>query len=74
MINNNTKKYRGGLGGSAPPSPGKPFKKSPSLITWRLIETKMPWGVLFLLGGGFTLAKCLQTSGLSIMLVAQLNK
>jgi len=55
-------------------APGKPFKKSPSLITWRLIETKMPWGVLFLLGGGFTLAKCLQTSGLSIMLVAQLNK
>jgi len=50
------------------------YKKSPSLITWRLIETKMCWGVLFLLGGGFTLAKCLQTSGLSIMLVAQLKK
>ena len=55
-------------------SSGQPFKKSPSLITWRLIETKMCWGVLFLLGGGFTLAKCLQTSGLSIMLVTQLNK
>ena len=26
------------------------YKKSPSLITWRLIETKMCWGVLFLLG------------------------
>ena len=51
-----------------------PFKKSPSLITWRLIETKMCWGVLFLLGGGFTLAKCLQTSGLSLMLVKQLTK
>ena len=51
-----------------------PFKKAPALITWRLIETKMCWGVLFLLGGGFTLAKCLQTSGLSLMLVKQLKE
>ena len=56
------------------PVDGQSFKKSPSLINWRLIETKMCWGVLFLLGGGFTLAKCLQTSGLSLMLVAQLKK
>ena len=33
------------------------LKNSPSLITWRLIETKMCWGVIFLLGGGFALAK-----------------
>ena len=38
------------------------LKNSPSLITWRLIETKMCWGVIFLLGGGFALAKVLQTS------------
>ena len=33
------------------------LKNAPSLITWRLIETKMCWGVIFLLGGGFALAK-----------------
>ena len=75
---------------------GSRLTKSPALITWRLIETKMCWGVLFLLGGGFTIAKVmmmmikmmimmmimmimtmfkgLQTSGLSTMLVTQLNK
>lgn len=53
---------------------GESFKNSPSLITWRLIETKMCWGVLFLLGGGFALAKALQSSGLSSLLVLQLSK
>jgi len=52
---------------------GKAFKNSPALITWRLVETKMCWGVLFLLGGGFALAKALQSSGLSILLVEILN-
>ena len=33
------------------------LKNAPSLIAWRLIETKMCWGVIFLLGGGFALAK-----------------
>merc|ERR1711874_590824 len=47
---------------------------SPSLITWRLIETKMCWGVIFLLGGGFALADASQKSGLSTLLISQLNK
>jgi len=59
-----------------------PFKKmtpgcltnSPSLITWRLIETKMCWGVIFLLGGGFALAAASQHSGLSSLLVQQLER
>ena len=29
---------------------------SPSLINWKLVETKLPWGVIFLLGGGFALS------------------
>ena len=49
-------------------------QNSPSLITWRLIETKMCWGVIFLLGGGFALADASQKSGLSTLLVTQLNK
>lgn len=33
-------------------------------MTWKVIETKMPWGLIFLLGGGFaisrgTVASCL---------------
>jgi len=50
------------------------IQNSPSLITWRLIETKMCWGVIFLLGGGFALADASQKSGLSTLLVTQLNK
>jgi len=50
------------------------IQNSPSLITWRLIETKMCWGVIFLLGGGFALANASQVSGLSMLLVAQISK
>ena len=50
------------------------LQNSPSLITWRLIETKMCWGVIFLLGGGFALASASQSSGLSALLVHQLEK
>ena len=38
------------------------IQNSPSLITWRLIETKMCWGVIFLLGGGFALANASQVT------------
>merc|ERR1719397_1389748 len=47
---------------------------SPSLITWRLIETRMCWGVIFLLGGGFALAKASESSGLSELLILVLKK
>jgi len=50
------------------------IQNSPSLITWRLIETKMCWGVIFLLGGGFALANASQVSGLSMLLVTEINK
>ena len=50
------------------------LQNSPSLITWRLIETRMCWGVIFLLGGGFALAKASSTSGLSDLLIEGLKK
>ena len=50
------------------------LQNSPALITWRLIETKMCWGVIFLLGGGFALAKASESSGLSALLIEALKK
>ena len=47
---------------------------SPSLITWRLIETKMCWGVIFFLGGGFVLADATKKSGLSHLLVGLISR
>jgi hypothetical protein len=45
----------------------------PSLITWRLIETKMCWGVIFLLGGGFALAAASQKSGQHVFSTASVE-
>ncbi len=50
------------------------LQNSPSLITWRLIETRMCWGVIFLLGGGFALAKASESSGLSTLMIEFLQK
>ena len=50
------------------------LQNSPSLITWRLIETRMCWGVIFLLGGGFALAKASESSGLSTLMIDFLQK
>ncbi|MCA9494759.1 MAG: SLC13/DASS family transporter [Myxococcales bacterium] len=38
------------------------------LITFREAERQMPWGVIFLLGGGFALAEGLESTGLSTWL------
>ncbi|XP_062328865.1 solute carrier family 13 member 2-like [Osmerus eperlanus] len=43
--------------------------KAPStLITWDIVQKKMPWNLILLLGGGFALAKGSETSGLSRLL------
>lgn len=41
---------------------------TPSLVTWKFIQTKVPWGLIFLLGGGFALAKGSQESGMSTLI------
>jgi len=42
------------LGGAAGPKP--------ALLTWEVAATKLPWGILLLLGGGFALADCISVS------------
>ncbi|PIK60767.1 putative solute carrier family 13 member 5 [Apostichopus japonicus] len=40
-------------------------KTIPTLLSWRAVEQKMAWGVIFLLGGGAAMAEACKASGLS---------
>ena len=40
------------------------FISSKPLITWKQMSSKMGWGVIFLLGGGFAMASGISSSGL----------
>lgn len=48
----------------------KPLPKAATgpLLTWKYINTKTPWSLVFLLGGGFALAAGGKKSGMSAML------
>ncbi|NWR79921.1 S13A2 protein, partial [Centropus unirufus] len=45
----------------------------PALLTWKVVQQKMPWNIVFLLGGGFALAKGSEESGLSAWLGSKLT-
>ncbi|XP_074045144.1 solute carrier family 13 member 2 isoform X2 [Macrotis lagotis] len=49
------------------------FKAPPALLNWDIVNKKMPWNIVFLLGGGFALAKGSEKSGLSQWLGAKLT-
>ncbi|NWZ81920.1 S13A2 protein, partial [Poecile atricapillus] len=49
------------------------FRAPPALLDWRTVQEKMPWNIVFLLGGGFALAKGSEESGLSAWLGTQLT-
>ncbi|XP_054022433.1 solute carrier family 13 member 2 isoform X2 [Dryobates pubescens] len=53
---------------------GKPkIRAPPALLDWKTVHEKMPWNIVFLLGGGFALAKGSEESGLSAWLGTQLT-
>lgn len=45
-----------------------PTEPSSGLITWKFINQKVPWSLIFLLGGGFALAEGGRVSGMSYIL------
>ncbi|NXB01023.1 S13A2 protein, partial [Cnemophilus loriae] len=49
------------------------FQPPAPLLDWKLVQQKMPWNIVFLLGGGFAVAKGSEESGLSEWLGAQLT-
>lgn len=51
----------------------RPKRCSPSLITWKLVHEKVPWGLCFLLGAGYTLSAAGHASGMSSMIGRKLD-
>ncbi|KAL2297347.1 hypothetical protein Nmel_016648, partial [Mimus melanotis] len=49
------------------------FRAPPPLLSWKVVQEKMPWNIVFLLGGGFALAKGSEESGLSRWLGSKLT-
>lgn len=43
----------------------RPVKASDPLLTWKVTQQKMHWGLMLLLGGGFALADGSKNSGMS---------
>ncbi|KAF7697309.1 solute carrier family 13 member 5a [Silurus meridionalis] len=52
--------------------PQSPSEPQTALLTWQVVQKKMPWSIILLLGGGFALAKGSEDSGLSTWLGEQM--
>ncbi|XP_070385799.1 solute carrier family 13 member 1-like [Dermacentor albipictus] len=50
--------------------PSKPWEgaKSPSLLPWEMVQAKLPWSVILLIGSGFAIAEGMRVSGLPELL------
>ena len=46
-------------------SGGDPFQPVNAILSWHFVEKHVPWGVVFLMGGGFSLAFCSKQAGFS---------
>ncbi|KAF1488444.1 Solute carrier family 13 member 2, partial [Eudyptula minor novaehollandiae] len=49
------------------------IRAPPALLDWKVVHQKMPWNIVFLLGGGFALAKGSEESGLSSWIGSKLT-
>ncbi|CAG0896408.1 unnamed protein product [Darwinula stevensoni] len=54
-------------------SSDKPSESSPALLNWRILHEKIPWGLIFLVGGGYAIAEASKTSCLSYFLGQQMG-
>lgn len=51
----------------------RPKTPSHALLTWKVVQQKLPWGLIFLLGGGFALAEASKVSGMSELIADHLH-
>ncbi|KAM9218351.1 solute carrier family 13 member 2 [Leptosomus discolor] len=59
--------------GNQPTGSKSKIRAPPALLEWKVVQQKMPWNIVFLLGGGFALAKGSEESGLSAWLGSKLT-
>lgn len=55
------------------PSDPRNIATSPALLDWKTVQNKVPWGIIILLGGGFSMAKGFEVSKLSNWVKNQLT-
>ncbi|KAL1428327.1 hypothetical protein MTO96_002715 [Rhipicephalus appendiculatus] len=55
--------------------PARPTEgaSSPGLVTWPVVQAKLQWSVILLIGSGFAVAEAMRVSGLSLLLGQQLG-
>lgn len=50
-----------------------PTSTTPSMSNWKFLQQRVPWGLIFLIGGGFALAEGSKRSGMAAMIAESLN-
>uniref|UniRef100_A0A0A1X649 Protein I'm not dead yet n=1 Tax=Zeugodacus cucurbitae TaxID=28588 RepID=A0A0A1X649_ZEUCU len=50
-----------------------PYSAEKSLLSWKYVNNYFPWGIIFVLGGGFALSKSFIASGLSLWLADKVS-
>ncbi|CAN8017047.1 unnamed protein product [Ixodes persulcatus] len=50
------------------PAEPKKLTSSPGLVTWKVVQAKLQWSVILLIGSGFAIAEAMRVSGLSLMI------
>uniref|UniRef100_A0A224YZU8 Na+/dicarboxylate, Na+/tricarboxylate and phosphate transporter n=1 Tax=Rhipicephalus zambeziensis TaxID=60191 RepID=A0A224YZU8_9ACAR len=55
--------------------PSRPWEgaSSPSLLSWEMVQAKLPWSVILLIGSGFAIAEGMRVSGLSELMGQKLS-